>query len=269
MKKFVLTGALLGASVVSAFAADLSVAPMYQGVARPVYSWTGCNIGANLGGGIAENKFWDTTGLFLGQPGWSLGSHNAHNGVVGGGQLYCDYQAGPIVFGLEGLYDLTGLKGYNQQPDAVPAVVLWNNTFVQSIGRVTGRLGVTLTPTVLLYARGGRAWIHDIYRISTMPGGRTPDPATIVNVTIGEGAATRSGWTAGMGVEWAVLGSDVSLFVEYDYMSFGTYTVTFKTANALATRVPWPLYFPIDVAQKANIVLFGVNWRFAGGRKWN
>jgi hypothetical protein len=52
-------------------------------------------------------------------------------------------------------------------------------------------------------------------------------------------------------------------------MNFVTYTVTFKTANALATRNPWPLYFPIDVSQKANIVLFGVNWRFAGGRKWN
>jgi hypothetical protein len=37
-----------------------------------------------------------------------------------------------------------------------------------------------------------------------------------VNVTIAEGAATRSGWTAGIGAERAVLGSDVSLFVEYD-----------------------------------------------------
>jgi hypothetical protein len=61
----------------------------------------------------------------------------------------------------------------------------------------------------------------------------------------------------------------VSVFVEYDYMSFGNYTVTFNTANALATRNPFPLYFPIDVAQKVNLLLFGVNWRFAGGRKWN
>src|SRR5437588_1583178 len=150
MEKRILAGVLLGGLTAPAWAADLGVSPLYRPIARPVYSWTGCNVGANLGGGASPKTWSDPAGLF-GPPGYTLGSHNAH-GVAGGGQLGCDYQFGPVVFGLQGLYDLTGMKAYNQQPGGLPNPgVFWNNTFVQSIGTVTGRIGFTLQPTLLDY----------------------------------------------------------------------------------------------------------------------
>jgi hypothetical protein len=37
-------------------------------------------------------------------------------GVAGGSQLGCDYQLGPFVFGLQGLLDLSEMKGSDVLP---------------------------------------------------------------------------------------------------------------------------------------------------------
>src|SRR6266545_1661299 len=64
MRKFFLgSTALVGLIAGPAIAADLAVkAPVYKGPSPPVviYSWTGCYIGANIGGGWAR-KSWTTT----------------------------------------------------------------------------------------------------------------------------------------------------------------------------------------------------------------
>ncbi len=62
----------------------------------------------------------------------------------------------------------------------------------------------------------------------------------------------------GTGVEWAVFGTDVSLFLEYDYLHFGT-----KQAPLLSTLTT--KIYPLDITQNVNLVLFGINYRFYGG----
>src|SRR5437763_6162353 len=96
----------------SVCAAELALIAPYQPV-RPLYSWTGCSVGVNIGGGWSPQDFADPTGNFGIGP--ALGGHTA-NGAIGGWQLGCDYQAGTLVFGVRGIYDLTGIMGKNFQP---------------------------------------------------------------------------------------------------------------------------------------------------------
>jgi outer membrane immunogenic protein len=276
MKKFALACFVLCGFAAPGIAADVPVYAPYQPppVLRPLYSWTGCRIGVNIGGGGAPQAFTDTAGTFAPfVPGTSLGTHTSR-GVAGGGQLGCDYQAGPVVFGIQGFYDLTGMKGNNLQPNGF----FLNNSFLQSIATVTGRIGYTVTPTVLLYAKGGGAWVHDRYNVATPTGISLPlcagtmmlppcavgvptvvvAPGTIL--ALGDHSAT--GWTAGLGAESALFGSNWSLFVEYNYLDFGTSRVTYTS-----TVVPG-LRFPLDIRQSVNVVLFGLNYRFYSGAPW-
>jgi outer membrane immunogenic protein len=279
MRKLVAVCAAFCALALPAAAADLDVSPLgTYTLSRPVYTWTGCRIGVNIGGGSARTSWIDTAGLVTNAEGAYLGDHTA-SGVVGGGQLGCDYQVGRFVFGIQGLYDLTGMKASNIEP--VPAIFqdprgqdipisLIDETFIQSTANVTARIGYAVTPNVLLYAKAGVARNHNLYNIST-PGLQstlTLNPVTNQairtsppNFIVALGSNSPSGPLVGAGVEWAVLGTDVSLFLEYNYLHFGTKRVTFL-ASALEVSFQT---FPVDVSQNVNMVLFGINYRFFGG----
>jgi outer membrane immunogenic protein len=262
MRRFFLACLGLCGLAAPVLAADVAVlAPYPPPPLRPLYSWTGCFIGFNIGGGAASQDFTDPYGTFA-PPGASLGNHTGH-GAVGGGQLGCDYQIGSFVLGLQGVYDLGGMKGSNVQPNNF---FLYNKSFVQTLGTLTARVGYTFTPTLLLYARAGAARIHDLYNVST-PDGATLPSATIIGPALAAltvapgsivalGSRSNNGWTVGTGFEWAFFGGDWTAFVEYDYMSFGSSRV--MLLPVLVPSAP----IPIDVTQRANIVLFGINYRF-------
>jgi outer membrane immunogenic protein len=258
MKKLFLACMVFCGLAAPATAADVSVLAPYQPPPlRPLYSWTGCYLGVNIGGGAASQSWVDVAGTLVPPPGTSLGNHTAR-GAVGGGQIGCDYQTGPLVFGIQGLYDLSGMKANNFEPN----LFLVDNSFVQTVATITGRVGYAVAPTMLLYAKAGGAWVHDLYNVSTPSGVTVPilptlllPPATIIAL----GNKTTGGWTVGAGFEWAFFGGDWSAFLEYDYMDFGTSRVTF-----LSALFPGPA-FPVDIRQKVNMVLFGINYRFYGG----
>ena len=169
MNRWLLACVVLCGFAGSAGAADVPVLGPYQPPpVRPLYSWTGCYIGVNMGGGAAPKSRVDTIGTFA-PPGTSLGDMTAR-GVAGGGQLGCDYQVGSFVFGLQGLLDLSGMKGSN----VLPTTILVNNSFVQTFATVTGRIGYTVLPTLLVYAKAGGAFVHDLYNISTPDGEDVP-----------------------------------------------------------------------------------------------
>src|SRR4030088_95554 len=88
MKKLMIGTALSLAMVAGAPAADLprpAPAPLYTKAPPPARTWTGCYLGGNVGGGWTNMSFFDPT--FLLDDGTANGS-----GVVGGGQIGCDYQ---------------------------------------------------------------------------------------------------------------------------------------------------------------------------------
>lgn len=254
-----IAGLALGAAIAPApaSAADMPLAMPYAPLAPPLYSWTACYGGFNIGGGAARKNFTDVDGFFI-APGGDLGSHTA-KGVVGGGQFGCDYQAGMFVFGAQGLFDASGMKGSNFLPNPVPVVgppfllAATSNSFVQWFATATARAGVLAAPTLLLYAKGGGAWAHDVYNTQVFNGA----------LPFANGSATPSGWTAGLGLEWAFFGGNFTAFAEYDYASFGATRVNYTVATASG------LTFPLDVKQSVNLFLFGINYRFGvGGRAY-
>jgi outer membrane immunogenic protein len=293
MKTLAAVCAVFCALALPAAAADLDVSPLgTYAPPRPVYTWTGCRGGVNIGGGSARTSWNDPVGFLEGAPGF-LGDHTA-SGVIGGGQLGCDYQVGRFVFGIQGLYDLTGMKASNieGEPATVTeqvqvidpntglpatatasfAVGLINETFIQSSANLTARIGYAFQPNMLLYAKAGMARNHNLYNVSlpnlahtkTVPSFTTTGLGQVVaslppSLIVALGSDSRSGALVGTGVEWAVFGTDVSLFLEYDYLHFGTNRVTL-----LSTLTPGET-FPIDITQNVNMVLFGINYRFFGG----
>src|SRR5438046_2125798 len=96
MTKFALVGAvaLSFVSACTASAADLPPRPAPPVVrapviVEPIFTWTGCYIGGNGGGGSMNKGFRSDSFA----PNQDFGSHSGTGGVAGG-QIGCDYQFG-------------------------------------------------------------------------------------------------------------------------------------------------------------------------------
>ena len=240
----------------SAFAADM--APRYT-KAPPapivVYSWTGCYIGGNVGGGwertrqtqIGQNS---PAGVFVASPGFNYGSSDGSD-FVGGGQIGCDYQfANNWVIGIQGMYDYARIDSSHVIP-AFPAFT--SNVRVKDIYTVTGRLGYLFTPQLLGYVKGGGAWTSVDYVIN----GNVPVFFNSENAF----GVNRSGWTVGAGLEW-MFAPGWSVFGEFNYMDFGTKTSNFTLGTGAA-----PGSFTDVVRNKLEVEQFlvGVNYKFNFG----
>lgn len=237
--KMLLLGSVAAAALVtgSAMAADLPVkAPVYKAppAVAPVSSWTGCYLGAHIGGGWGRKRWTNTSGL-------DEGTSNI-DGVLGGGQVGCDYQTGSWVFGAEGDISWTGLRGGHRDPVLNFSDQVLNNE-VRSLGTVTGRIGYTFE-RALLYVKGGGAWVNDKYwDVSDTRG-------NIANAT-----ETRTGWTVGGGVEYA-FAPNWSAGLEYNYLNFGTNRVQLICPVCAAG------YFFKDIKQDIQTVKLSLNYRF-------
>jgi outer membrane immunogenic protein len=98
MKKLLVAGIAAAAFYgAPALAADLPVkAPARAYVApAPLFSWTGCYIGGNIGVGWKALRSSDPDG--------DVEADKTFSGFVGGGQVGCDYQSGPWAVGIQGM----------------------------------------------------------------------------------------------------------------------------------------------------------------------
>lgn len=237
MKAFALgTIAVVALATGSALAADIPVkAPVYKAPPVVLYNWTGCYVGGNVGGGWMH-KNWS---FVDGGVRFDEGSHSA-SGVIAGGQAGCDYQTGPWVIGAEGKFDWTNLKGNNLN---ALTPIIDDTTKVRWLTTATGRIGYTWD-RVLVYAKGGGAWVNDNYKsFFVATGGDT-----------GSAKITVSGWTVGGGVEYA-FASNWSAKIEYGYLDFGKHSAFLCNRNGCAS-------VPTDFKQHAHTALLGINYRF-------
>jgi outer membrane immunogenic protein len=247
----------------SAKAADLppppASAPVYRAVpVVPVFTWTGCYVGANVGGGWASTHAYDTSGVITGFAGApvlnsDLGSQTTA-GVVGGGQLGCDYQRDRFVIGIQGVVDASGMKGSIAEPAGnftIDSSIPWFAT-------VTARAGITVVPTGLLYVKAGGAFIKDNLSMTITSAG-----SAFLGVPPGLAASAgynASGWTAGGGFEWA-FADKWSVFAEYDYLNFGTPTINFTSAGTVVV----PATFQLGVQKNVSVFMVGINARLGPG----
>jgi outer membrane immunogenic protein len=225
----------------SATAADLPVArPAYQTPAVvPVapFSWSGCYVGLNVGGASDRHKYVTNNVDPLFTPaGLDAGSHTA-TGVIAGGQAGCDYQGGPVVVGFEGLFDWADLSRGHFVPQA--GVTL--GTRARWLGIATGRIGYSFD-RALLYVKGGGAFINET------------ESVTAGGVTTDDGGRTRTGWTAGVGLEYA-WAPNWSSKLEYNYMDFGNKGTTTCILGVCGPTV-------VNDKQTLHSILLGVNYRF-------
>jgi outer membrane immunogenic protein len=193
--------------ICSAQAADLPRRPVPAPVAPvayapPVYNWSGFYVGGNVGAGFADSSWTDPF----------TGAHDTFNksGFLGGGQVGANVQFNALVLGIEGDFDWTGLKasGHDSVGDTINTNTQWTST-------VTGRVGAAFD-RLLVYGKGGVAFAHDHDSLNDIAGGAATT------------SLTRTGWTAGAGLEYA-FAPNWSAKIEYDYLGFGSETVNLPT----------------------------------------
>ena len=229
-------------------AADLSrpppPAPVY---APPPFSWTGFYLGGNLGGAWTQSNVTDafTGATFSG----------TSNGVfVGGGQLGFNYQVSNLVFGVEGNFDWAANSGNNGTGVVIAGPLGLGHSFAASVNdgwitTLTGRLGVAWD-RVLLYGKGGGAWVGN--------SGFTVTDLTSGSSLTGTNSNSTSGWTAGVGLEWA-FANNWTTRVEYDYVGLGNRTfVVPATSPVLAGDT-------FTANRNIQMVTVGLNYLFNWG----
>ena len=237
---------LFGAAAVSlltvsgAFGADLAAPPVAP--AAPPFTWTSCYAGGNVGGGLGQKDLNDTAGILSPNTGFTTGNLDI-SGYMLGGQIGCDYQfASNWVLGIEGAASGGDIGG--KTTVTTPGIAGDTATFKDTtdfLSSVTARAGLAWDRW-MLYGKGGVGFVNDRYNVA--------DAFTTYNF---DGVETRLGWTAGVGVEWA-LWDDWSVKLEYDYYGFGTRNVTFIEESAAFPSGPE------NIKQTIQTVKLGLNF---------
>ena len=206
MKKLLLAGAsLLALGIGSASAADIqqrampAKAPVY--VAQ-MYNWTGGYVGINGGAGFGSGS----------------------SGGLVGGTLGYNWQAGSLVWGLEGDLDWTRLHG------TTSCAVAGCDSRNHWLGTVRGRIGYA-ADRFMPYVTGGLA-VGDVE--NTAP--------------FGSASQTRAGWTLGAGLE-AALWQNWTAKLEYLYVDLGHGPTIAGVAGT-------------DARFRTNLIRVGLNYRF-------
>lgn len=285
-----------------ALAADLAPRPYTKApvIVDPGYDWTGVyaglNIGYSWGRSSSTLSFSDTvTGALLS----SSPIRFDMNGVIGGGQIGYNWQKTNWVFGLEADIQGSGQKGNTNAlcpggpatsttttaaavngtcsvghiGDTVPfniAALPVTSSLSEKLrwfGTVRGRVGPTITPTVLAYVTGGLAY-GEVSTTNTVTGTNlvgpqgVNTPPTFVPVSASSSNnSTRVGWTVGAGVEGVVSGNWTAK-IEYLYMDLGTVSGSFVTPIITPSGAFATSRYSSRITD--NILRVGVNYKWGG-----
>ena len=204
----------------------------------PIFNWTGFYFGGHFGYGRASFGLGTNPlplqGVFL---------PHSPTGLIGGYQIGYNWQlASHLVLGVEA--DATFVS-----PVDAPALAQAPfNTSLDYIGTARGRLGYSLGRW-LPYVTGGFAWGHTHVNINE-------DPSNTGTV-ISSAGRYHTGWTAGLGLEFALSGS-WSARLEYDHVDLSR-----QTYDLSGFGLPG-----FNVDPRVDVFKLGLNYRF-GDAPWN
>jgi len=122
---------------------------------------------------------------------------------------------------------------------------------VKSVASVTSRVGHAWD-RFLGYVKGGAAWEKDDLTFTFVPTGFSANFSD-----------TRSGWTIGVGGEYAFT-NWLTAFVEYDYYDFGNRTDGVVCAAA-ACFAGGPNRVDFNIKETKSVFKVGLNVLFGGG----
>jgi len=217
-----------------ALAADLPRRPAYMPpvVVAPIYNWTGCYVGGNVGAAWGRAEVTNVSRF-------NASGTGTNSGFAGGGQIGCDYQAGQFVVGIRNMLDGTSLN----------AGTTFNNGYTASsktrwFDTLTARAGFLVQPNILLYGQGGVAWTQSDQYINNAAGAQ-----------VAQFGNNRSGWTVGGGAEY-MFAPHWSAFLEYNYLNFGTSTGIWTDTTGCVAGCS------INLKRDSQNLLVGVNYKF-------
>ncbi len=254
----------LACGATAASAADLAL----KAPPTPVYQWTGCYGGVNLGGGASGTNFSSIVdaGSYLsagdaatvsGSGGGGAGGNNHGentDGILAGGQVGCNLQTGTFVFGVEGDLDyFHSNPNFNNNTNTLAngnAFAISQSLTTNYLATVRPRIGIAADRN-LAYITGGAAFTSVSYTESYVDANTPP----------GAGTATASksplvGWTAGAGWEYA-FADHWTVKAEYLFVSFPTITANGVITGAGGTNA---LHGSTDLV--VQLVRAGVNFKF-------
>ncbi len=244
------TGALTGALVGAANAADMPPAPVYKVAPppMPVRNWTGFDIGAGWGYGFA-----DTNSNVLSAAGVGGSTNNGARGWLGTVDAGYDYQFNVgglnLVAGVLADYNFGNVSGtYNFQAANAPLSTLTGVEKEKSFWDVGGRLGWLVTPGILSYFSGG----YSQARFN----GMTMNPLG----TAGLSTASHNygGWFTGAGIETKIASIPGLYFnTEYRYTSYNS--ATLSVAGSAATAIG---PFSLKMQPTQQTVMSGLHYKF-------
>lgn len=277
MKKFLIVATAIFIAT-AAQAEDLAARASAQlPPLTPAYNWTGFYAGVNVGYGRNDADVSYTkndllfAGLFgmsgLGKPLLLPGDFNK-SGVLGGGQIGYNWQASNhVVFGIEADFSASSIKEslLYATGGATPATIGVNQN-VDWFGTVRARLGWLPTDRLFVYGTGGFAYgrvNEDVAfygpKFSLVYGGYAVACAAGVPCFVGSMSGVRAGWTAGAGLEYALLGN-LTLKAEYLYVDLSG--DSFRV-NAVTHGSYKPMSFNANFSGPSfHIVRAGLNYRF-------
>jgi outer membrane immunogenic protein len=254
MKRSLLASvALLGGISSAAMAADLPppyIAPPPRAPAvyyppPPVYSWTGFYIGGNLGAA------WNSGGSVSDTDLSTFTGSGQTTKFTGGGQVGVNYQFwGGVVVGAEAMFDWipNTTNTFNAVDNSTPPNTATATLNSRWITTATGKLGYAWN-TVLLYGKGGGAWVGANNPNLTVNG---------LGQTLSSSTTNNFGWTAGVGVEWAFAGP-WSARIEYDFIGLQNQSLTVP-----ATGGPFSGDTINFNNRNISLLTVGVNYKFGG-----
>jgi outer membrane immunogenic protein len=225
MRKLVLSSVAIAAVFAQpSFAADLAPAPVYRAAPlTPVFMWSGCYVGAEVGGGMAwtqSTNLVNSTAFGDFTPG--QGFANPASGVIGGGHVGCNYQYARMVLGIEVSYDGADISRDYASPFGGADDVY--RTRINGVATVAGRFGWAFD-SWLFYTKLGWAGAHASLSV-------------VDNVPPAVGAGSASNWhngaTIGTGTEVAIDRNWIVGF-ESNYYRFESKTYELGGGAALYT----------------------------------
>ncbi len=219
-------------------------APPYKAPTVSLYNWSGCYLGGNVGAGWSRAEWTATANTsFFGDlsPGQSFSQSNS--GVVGGGQLGCNYQVNQWVFGIEGTFSGTSISGDFNDSAVLPGQEDIITHKIKFVATVVGRVGYAFN-NWLPYIKGGYAGADVKFGVSDT-----------VGVNQGGGSETHwhSGWTVGAGLEYGLTPNWI-IGVEYNYIDLQTQSYNVQGAAAGI--------YTMDVKPRINEVLARISYKF-------
>ena len=207
----------------SALASDLPTkAPVSKAsIAAPPYNWSGFYLGANFGGA------WTNGSL-------NIPGNNFYGGItefIGGVQAGYNFQAGHLLFGVEGDFDWAT---FNHPTLPVPTLGSVSHHWMSTVG---GRIGL-VDDRWLVFAKLGGGWVHSD-AIVNIPGSPSWN-----------GSSTNGGWLIGGGIEYGFK-AHWTVKLEYDYLALSSWN---------SATVP-----AVGLSRDVQMIKAGINYKFESG----